>query len=187
MTLFLGSPSNELFPILNCRKWADYGWCGSQMGGSAKGQTFTHFEKYLPNTQVPELLIYDETQYVVDRLDEVKLLWWAWEGWWWWWSTWVGLFTNVAASVLYLESLSFEIDFLQVSRKLFPLSFLATSVCYWWVFWSRLTILARTMMMITISFLGNKKHDKSSLIMLGKTIIFFYLKLFLLLGLTTSY
>ena len=44
------------------------------MGGSAKGQTFTHFEKYLPNTQVPELLIYDETQYVVDRLDEVKLL-----------------------------------------------------------------------------------------------------------------
>ena len=46
------------------------------MGGSEKGQTFTHFEKYLPNTQVPELLIYDETQYVVDRLDEVKLLRW---------------------------------------------------------------------------------------------------------------
>ena len=43
------------------------------MGGSAKGQTFTHFEKYLPNTQVPELLIYDETQYVVDRLDEVPV------------------------------------------------------------------------------------------------------------------
>ena len=43
------------------------------MGGSAKGQTFTHFEKYLPNTQVPELLIYDETQYVVDRLDEVVI------------------------------------------------------------------------------------------------------------------
>lgn len=38
--------------------------------------------------RVPELLIYDETQYVVDRLDEV-------------------------------------------SRKLFPLSFLATSLCYW--------------------------------------------------------
>ena len=158
-------------------------------GGFSKRPNFYTFRKaeYLPNTQVPELLIYDETQYVVDRLDEVKLLWWAWEGWWWWWSTWVGLVINVAASVLYLESLSFEIDYLQVSRKVFPLSFLATSVCYWWVFWSRLTILARTMMMITISFLGNKKHDKSSLIMLGKTIIFFYLKLFLLLGLTTSY
>ena len=30
-----------------------------------------HHIAEVPNAQVPDLLIYDETQYVVDRLDEV--------------------------------------------------------------------------------------------------------------------
>ena len=50
---------------------------GVRWGVQQKAKLYT-FRKaeYLPNTQVPELLIYDETQYVVDRLDEVKLLRW---------------------------------------------------------------------------------------------------------------
>ena len=55
------------------------------------------------NVQVPELLIYDETQYVVDRLDEVIMM--------------------IPSFVIY--------DLLQISRKLFPFAFLVTSVAYW--------------------------------------------------------
>jgi len=59
---------------------------GSIVQGSKKFLWFAQLRSKIP--RVPDLLIYDETQYVVDRLDEV-------------------------------------------SRKLFPLTFLATSVCYW--------------------------------------------------------